>query len=119
MAAIGFALILVVAKVLSVSNPLSVVAEPRRREILRLVWDRELAAGEIAARFDVTFGAVSQHLRVLREAGLVEQRKEGRRRFYRARREALGPLAQALEAMWMDGLGELRRLAEEEERGDA
>lgn len=97
-------------------TPLSVVAEPRRRAILRLVWERELPAGEIAAQFDVSFGAVSQHLRVLREAGLVEQRKEGRRVFYRARRAALGPLAAALEAMWLDGLGELRRLAEEEEQ---
>lgn len=102
----------------SVPSALRVLSEPRRAAILRLVWERELPAGEIAARFDVTFGAVSQHLRVLREAGLVEQRKEGRRRFYRARREALGPLAQALEAMWMEGLGELRRLAEEEEGAD-
>ena len=57
--------------------PLAAVAEPRRREILRMIWDQERPAGEIAAAFDVTFGAVSQHLRVLREAGLVEVRKDG------------------------------------------
>ena len=52
-------------------DTIQVIAEPRRREILSLIWDDELAAGDIADRFDVTFGAVSQHLRVLREAGLV------------------------------------------------
>jgi DNA-binding transcriptional ArsR family regulator len=66
-----------------------VVAEPRRRDILRLVWDAERSAGEIAAHFDVTFGAISQHLSVLREAGLVAVRRDGTRRFYRADREAL------------------------------
>lgn len=94
---------------------LDLIAEPRRREILRLVWRRERAAGEIASRLPVTFGAVSQHLRVLRESGLVTVRKEGRRRLYRARPEALGPFAAALEAMWAEGLGRLRDLAEEEE----
>jgi len=93
----------------------SLLAEPRRSEILRLVWRRERAAGDIAARMPVTFGAVSQHLRVLREAGLVVVRKDGRRRLYRARPEALGPFAAALEAMWTEGLGRLRELAEEEE----
>ncbi len=95
---------------------LAAIAEPRRREILRLVWRRERAAGDIAAQMTVTFGAVSQHLRVLREAGLVVMRRDGRRRLYRADVEALGPLAAALEAMWADGLGRLKELAEEEER---
>ena len=98
-----------------------VVAEPRRREILRLVWDEERSAGEIADRFDVTFGAVSQHLRVLRDAGLVTLRQDGKKRFYRADREALGPLAAYLQSMWadrLDTLAELSEAAERAERGE-
>jgi len=81
-------------------DPLSLLAEPKRQEILRLVWERELTAGEIAACFDVTFGAISQHLTLLREAGLIRQRREGRKRLYTADRERLGPLGPALEALW-------------------
>lgn len=88
------------------------VAEPRRREILRLVWDSELSAGKIAERFDVTFGAVSQHLKVLRESGLVTLRQDGKRRFYRADREAMGPLADYLQSMWATNLDTLAVLAE-------
>ena len=90
-----------------------IVAEPRRREILRLVWDAERSAGEIADSFDVTFGAVSQHLGVLRRAGLVLVRQDGTRRFYRANKEALGPMASWLESMWADQLDRLAALAEE------
>jgi DNA-binding transcriptional ArsR family regulator len=86
---------------------IQVIGEPRRREILRLVWKRELSSGEIASRFDVTFGAVSQHLAVLREAGAVRVRAAGNQRFYRADRARLGPLAAALEAMWSDTLDQL------------
>jgi DNA-binding transcriptional ArsR family regulator len=86
---------------------------PRRREILRLVWHEERPAGEIHASFDdVTFGAVSQHLRVLAEAGLVEVRGEGRHRYYRARREVLGALAEWLEAQWGSALQRLTLAAE-------
>jgi DNA-binding transcriptional ArsR family regulator len=81
-----------------------------------MVWNDELPAGEIAAAFDVTFGAVSQHLRVLREAGLVDCRKDGRRRLYRARRECMGPLCDVLEELWSQRLGRLRDLAEAKER---
>lgn len=98
---------------------LAIVAEPRRREILRLVWDREHTAGQIAGRMPVSFGAVSQHLKVLRDAGLVRVRKEGRLRIYRAHRAALGPLATALEAMWAQGLSRLKTIAEQEERRHA
>ena len=94
---------------------LTLLAEPRRREILRLVWRQERAAGEIAGVLPVTFGAVSQHLKLLREAGLVTVRREGRKRFYRALPDALGPLAAALEAMWAEGFDRLKALAEEEE----
>lgn len=93
---------------------LRAVATPRRRLILKLIWTSEMSAGRIADEFDVTFAAVSQHLRVLREAGLVEVRRAGRHRFYRARPEALGPLAQMLTAEWSGRLQELKRLAEEE-----
>lgn len=81
-------------------DSLQVVADPTRRDILAMVWDRELPAGTIAAGFDVTFGAVSQHLTVLREAGFVNVRKDGNRRLYRADKEGLGPLRAVLESMW-------------------
>jgi DNA-binding transcriptional ArsR family regulator len=96
-------------------DALQVVAEPRRREILRLVWKEELAAGEIASRFDVSFPAVSQHLGVLRDAGFVSVRRDGRAKYYRADRKALGPLRPMLEKMWSDSLEVLARLVEEEE----
>jgi DNA-binding transcriptional ArsR family regulator len=92
------------------------VAEPRRREILRLCWDRERTAGEIAGHFDVTFGAVSQHLAVLREAGLAAVRHEGTRRWYRADRQALGPLGEYLDWLWADQLDVLATLAEQAEQ---
>lgn len=95
-------------------DALQVVTEPHRREILRAVWNRELSAGDIAAQFPVTFGAVSQHLAVLRTAGFVTVRRDGTRRFYRADRERLGPLAQALEAMWRATLDELAAAVEAE-----
>jgi DNA-binding transcriptional ArsR family regulator len=91
-----------------------VLAEPRRREILRLVWDDEHTAGDIAAHFDVTFGAVSQHLGVLRQAGLVVVRRDGTRRFYRADRVALAPFSALLEQMWAGRLDELAELVERE-----
>ena len=97
-------------------NSLAIIAEPRRQQILQLVWEEERAAGDIAANIDVTFGAVSQHLRVLREAGIVTMAKRGRHHFYRANRQALGPLAQHLEAMWLDRLLQLKQLVEAEER---
>jgi DNA-binding transcriptional ArsR family regulator len=97
-------------------DALQVVAEPRRREILRLVWDREMPATAIAGHFDVTAAAVSQHLTVLREWGFVSMRRDGRRRLYRADREALADLRPALEAMWADRLDHLARLAEAEHR---
>jgi DNA-binding transcriptional ArsR family regulator len=92
---------------------LNVLASPRRQEILRLVWREELAAGDIhRALPDVTFGAISQHLRTLTDAGLVESRAEGRSRLYRAKRDALGPLGRMLEGMWGDALWRLKLHAE-------
>jgi DNA-binding transcriptional ArsR family regulator len=97
-------------------DALQVVAEPRRRAILRLVWDHELPATAIADRFDITAAAVSQHLSVLREWGFVSMRRDGRRRLYRADQQALAGLRPALEAMWAGSLDELARLAEAENR---
>ncbi len=98
------------------TTPLDAIASPRRREILRLLWRGERAAGEIhRALGDVTFGAVSQHLARLAESGLVEARADGRRRLYRVRRRALGPVARALEALWDDALYTLTLRAELEE----
>jgi DNA-binding transcriptional ArsR family regulator len=95
---------------------LEAVASPRRREILRLVWTRELSAGAIARSMpDVTFGAVSLQLKALSRAGLVETRPEAQQRFYRARRDALGPIAKTLEQMWSDALWRLKLAAELEQ----
>ena len=101
----------------SVQSVLDAIGEPRRREILRLTWDREVGAGELHRAFgDVTFGAVSQHLGVLARAGLVDVRKDGRRRYYRARKHELGHLRAWLEAMWDAQLDRLATLAEDDER---
>jgi len=95
---------------------LQALASPRRREILRLVWTRECAAGDIhKAMPDVSFGAVSLQLRALSEAGLVTCRQEHRHRYYRANREALGPVGAALERMWDDALWRLKLRAELEQ----
>lgn len=92
---------------------LSVIASPRRREILRLLWDAERSAGDINAAFpDVTFGAVSLQLRTLERAGLVTVRAAGRHRYYRASREKLGPVGSLLEQMWSDALWQLKVQAE-------
>ena len=92
------------------------IAEPRRRQILRLVWDRELSAGEIAEHFEVTRPAVSQHLRVLKEADLLEERREGTKRLYRARISTVDELRQFLDEYWTSGLSRLRDVAEAAER---
>ena len=99
---------------------LKALAEPRRRDILRLVWSEELAAGEIAARFDVTRPAISQHLRVLAEAELVTERRDGTRRLYRARPDTLREVQDFLAGFWDQRLDRLRDLAEaaEREQGD-
>ena len=92
------------------------IAAPRRRAILRLVRDDELSAGEIASHFDVTRPAVSQDLTLLKEAGLVDERRNGTRRLYRARPEGLAELREFLEEFWDARLEALKREAEQEER---
>ncbi|MEO6011642.1 MAG: helix-turn-helix domain-containing protein [Vicinamibacteraceae bacterium] len=92
---------------------LAVLASPRRQEMLRLVWDEERCAGDIhAAMPDITFGAVSLQLKALADAGLVTVRADGRYRYYRARREALGPVGQELERVWATALWRLKIHAE-------
>lgn len=91
---------------------LRAIAEPRRREILRLVRDQERSAGDIARAFEVTRPAISQHLRVLKEAGLVSERREGTRRYYLARAEGLRELRRFLEEYWTAGLDRMKAAAE-------
>lgn len=92
---------------------LELLNNPRRRELLRLCWDepRQPSAlhGELS---DVTLGAISQHLRRLHDAGLLEVERDGRRRFYRTKRTALGPLRRWLERTWDDALYRLKLEAE-------
>ena len=95
---------------------LQAIAEPRRREILMLIRTGELASGDIAAHFDVTRPAISQHLQVLSAAGLVSVRKDGTRRLYQARPEGLAELRTFLESFWDDRLLRLKQAAEAEER---
>ena len=96
---------------------LKALAEPKRRAILRLVWNRELPAGGIAERFgDVSRAAISQHIQVLREAGLLYESRNGRRRLYRARREGVEELREQLLTFWEDRLDDIKRRAEAEER---
>ena len=95
---------------------LKAIAAPHRRQILRLVREGELSAGEIAAHFDVTRPAVSQHLNVLKEAGLLSERRNGTRRLYRARPQGLAELRTFLEEFWDERLEALKIEAEQEER---
>ena len=98
-------------------DALQLVAEPRRQEILRHVWRGELPVGELVARLDLSYGGVSQHLALLRDAGFVTVRADGKQRFYRADHAGLGPLKAFLESFWASKLDTLAALAEEAERG--
>jgi DNA-binding transcriptional ArsR family regulator len=106
----------ITANILRVDDAMRAIAEPRRREIVRLVWQRELPAGEIAAHFEVTRTAISQHLRVLKDVGLVVERREGARRLYRAVPQRVEEIRRFLESFWDDQLATLKVAAEREER---
>ncbi|HEX2192205.1 MAG TPA: metalloregulator ArsR/SmtB family transcription factor [Acidimicrobiales bacterium] len=95
---------------------LRAIADPRRREILRLVRYREMPAGAIAGHFAVTRPAISQHLRVLKDAGLVDERREGTRRLYQARPDTVEDLRRFLDDFWAERLDRLRDLAEASQR---
>jgi len=96
-------------------DALQIIAEPRRRRILEMVWDNELSAGDIAGEFDITFGAVSQHLAVLRKSGFVDVRANGNQRLYRANKQSLGALQRVLETMWTETLDDLAAAVEGDE----
>src|SRR3954466_3432395 len=95
------------------------IAQPTRREILRLLAGGERSAGDVASRFDVTQPAISQHLKVLKETGLVSERREGTRRLYSVRPEGLADLHAFLAALLPPALERLKQEAEEEERRGA
>jgi DNA-binding transcriptional ArsR family regulator len=96
---------------------LKAIADPRRREILRLVWSNELPASDIASHFhDVTRSAVSQHLGVLRNANLVCERRDGNRRLYRANVDEMQNLRTFLDQYWSGGLSRLKSAAEAAQR---
>ena|SRR5438093_11379873 len=91
------------------------IAQPKRREILRLLAAGELSAGEIASRFEVTQPAISQHLKVLTDAGLISGRRDGTRRLFSMRPEGLADLHGFLAQVLPAGLERLRHAAEDEE----
>jgi len=97
-------------------DALQLIAEPRRQEILRQIWNEELSVGALVARLEIGYPGVSQHLALLRHAGFVRVRREGKHRLYRADHDRLGPLKPVLESFWADRLDELARLAEEADR---
>ena len=97
-------------------DPLAALSSPRRREIVRLVWSAERSAGDIARTFDVSWPAISQNLNVLKDSGLIRERRVGTSRLYRADRGALRPLEAYLRRMWKHDVDRLRLLAEAEER---
>lgn len=96
-------------------DALQLVAEPRRQEILRHVWSEELPVGVLVDRLDLSYAGVSQHLALLREAGLVTVRRHGKQRLYQADQDRLGPLKPFLEAFWAEQIDRLAALAEEAE----
>ena len=95
---------------------LKALAEPRRQEILTLLAQREMASGEIAGHFSISRPAISQHLQVLRAAGLVTERWEGTKHLFQARPEGLAELRTFIDQFWTDALGRLAQAAEAEEK---
>jgi len=95
---------------------LRALAEPQRRRILTLVRDGERPAGEIAEHFDITHQAVSQHLRVLRDAGLLNERRDGTRRLYAIRPEAIESVRDFLDQLWPASLQRLKSVVENDRR---
>lgn len=94
---------------------LRAAASPRRRRILKLIWERELASRDIADHLDdITWQAVSLNLRVLKDAGLVIERREGTRRLYRADRTRCAALESLLRTMWQRDLQRLGAVLEGE-----
>jgi DNA-binding transcriptional ArsR family regulator len=99
-----------------IEKVIQAITEPRRREILSLVSDSEMTSSSIASHFEISAPAISQHLKVLEESGLVLVRREGTKRYYRMRREGFSELKQYIDHFWDDSLLLLKQAAEEEER---
>lgn len=99
-----------------IEKVIQAIAEPRRREILYLVRGGELTSSAIASHFDISAPAISQHLKVLEESGLVVVRRSGTKRYYSIRREGFAEIKQYIDRFWDDGLLLLKETAEEEER---
>ncbi|WP_413303313.1 metalloregulator ArsR/SmtB family transcription factor [Bacillus sp. 1P10SD] len=99
-----------------IEKVLHALAEPRRRDILYLVRDGELTSSAIASHFDISAPAVSQHLKVLEQSGLVVVRRDGTKRYYGIRRDGFAELKQYIDRFWDDSLLRLKEAAEEEER---
>jgi DNA-binding transcriptional ArsR family regulator len=95
-------------------DPIRALAEPKRRAILELIANDELSAGEIAEHFDVTRPAVSQHLTVLKSAGLIAERRDGTKRLYRVEPDGISELRRFVEHLWSSALDSARRLVEED-----
>ena len=95
-------------------DPIRALAEPKRRAILELIANEELSAGEIAEHFDVTRPAVSQHLTVLKSAGLIAERRDGTKRIYRIEPDGISELRRFVENLWSSALDTARRLVEED-----
>ena len=102
-----------------VEAALKAIADPRRQDILVLVHENELSAGDIASRFDITRPAISQHLRVLVDTGLVSMRRDGTKRLYRARPEGLEEIRAFLDRFWGRSLDLLKQAAEQEQQGES
>jgi len=94
------------------------LAEPTRRQVLEELRAGPRSVGELTDAVPVSQSAVSQHLRVLREAGLVRERRDGTRRLYRVDPDGLGSLRAYLDRFWDDALEAFRRFADEEGRDD-
>src|SRR5436190_2783049 len=105
------------SKLMSVQTSLQAISNPHRRKILRLVWDAEMSSREIASHFDVTWQAISHNLRLLREAGLISERRDGTRRLYRTARDELGPIEALLRDLWHQDLKRLEKVIEQDQAG--
>lgn len=101
---------------MSTDATLRALAEPQRRRILALVRDQERPAGEIADHFDITPQAISQHLRILKDAGLLNERREGTRRLYALRPEAIDDVRAFLDDLWPASLDRLKAVVEADKR---
>jgi DNA-binding transcriptional ArsR family regulator len=95
---------------------LRALAEPQRRRVLELIGQDERASGEIAEHFDISPQAVSQHLKVLREAGLLRERRSGTRRLYAVRPEAVDDVRAYLDRLWPASLARLKDVVERDQR---